>query len=307
MNVRTGVAGTVCALALTAGLGAFAGTGAAWADGLSYSPTTLGNDSYDNQVDPRNDIGVQGEEYTGPIHDQNADTVAEARSQSITIGTASDDASPVLLTNATGKNIKELSVRSTTESAYPSNMLSASLSNGASACWYVTYDDYGTLSYTNNNGDTYAVPARYSFEATFDDGTTAEFHEVNANGLRTLTLKYSDDYGVYYVERTTITNHTPDPSLPYEVDRAAYGNDAEYNAYANSAASTDRRAITASRGDAWILDRPDITTEMSVYAITLPLYGEPSGDYTNGVYEPLYWNSDSLEWRAFDFEHGFSL
>lgn len=304
MNVRKSVAGCACSVALAASLGAFAGT--ALAADFDYAPDPLGNDSYTNQTDQRNDVTVQGMEYTSQIANQNSDEVSQAESASVTLGQKSDDAVPILLTNETGKNITALSVRGNSDSSYPANMLSGNLANGESAGWYFTYD-YNAETYTNHIGHDYLIPENFCIQATFDDGTTGEFHNVNMNGVRTVALEYSNDYGVYYVERTTITNHTPDPNLYYEANLQEYGNDAEFNFHVNSAAALDQRAVTATRGSHWILGAPENQSDLQIYAISLPLYGQPSADYTDGLYKDLYWNSDDLTWRAFDFENGFDI
>lgn len=287
-----------CGVALSAALAASLGVvGVALA--ADYEPTLLGNDSYTNQVDEINDYVVEGITYTSQIANQNADTVAEAEALSITIGSASDDASPILVTNSLGKTISEFSVRGSDESTYPSNMMSASLSDGESACWYFVYD-YQEQTYTNHVGDTLYMPVNYYIQVTFDDGTTAEFHNINLNGVRTINLCWSDDYEVYYVERTTITNHTPDPTLYYEVNLAEEEDAEEFNFHVNSAGRLDALAYTESRGAAWSNLDHTPTQTIEDFGIEIPLYGTSQGDYTDGLYDELRWNSDSLPWRDYN-------
>lgn len=290
----------VCGIALSAtialGMGAFASTGYALTD---WEPTLLGNDEYTNQIDTVNDYGVEGIYYTAQIAEQNSDEVAATRALDITIGTDGDNVSPVKVTNSTGKNIKELTFRWSDESSYPANSLSSALANGKSACWFYEVA-YGEYAEENQVGITYQVPANMMIKATFDDGTTAEFHNLNMSALRTVNLCYSKDYGVYYVERTTITNHTPDPNLYYEVNLSEYtGTDEEFNFHVNSGARMGELCYTESRGFPWHVGHGTLQT-ITDYGIELPLYGEPSGDYTDGVYSSLYWNSNNLPWRGYN-------
>lgn len=285
-------AGVTVAAALAVSMGA----GAAVAADTSYAPTTLGNSAYTNQVDPRNDYTVQAMRYTSSISQQNADSVAEAQGLSATIGSAAADASPIVVTNNLGKDVKEFTFRASDTPSYPSNQLSGTLADGQSANWAFAYD-YGERSYTNQSGKTISMPKNYTMQATFADGTTAEFHNVNMNGVRTLALCYSADYGVYYVERTTITNHTPDPNLYYEANLASYeGGADEFDYHVNSAGRMGDLMYTASRGAAWNLAH-EVSQDIPDMGIVPPLHGESEGDGITAVYESLYWNSDDLTWR----------
>lgn len=293
MNPRKGTAGIVVMVTAVVSLCMFVGAGYAASD---YMPTLLGNDTYSNHVDLVNDYRVEGIYYTAPISDQNTDTVAEARSLATTIGNESEAASPIIVTNNLGKTIEEFSFRSSADSAFPGSMLSASLADDESACWFYEYN-YAEQDYTNSIGSTYAMPQNYLIQVVFSDGTTAEFHNINMNAVRTINLCYSTDYGVYYVERTTITNHTPDPNLYYEVNLNEYeGGSAEFNYHVNSGGGMGERAITASRGGGWDVGH-DPLQQIEDFGIDLPLYGTSTGDYTDGRYDSLRWNSDSLIWR----------
>jgi hypothetical protein len=303
MTLRKGVVGTIAVVA--AALCVCLCVGISFAD-EDYEPTTLGNDAYDNQVDLSNDIYVDGVDYTSQIANQNSDTVDQALAASVTIGTESDDASPILVTNETGKDITELGYTAE-DGTDTGNILSGTLADGEDACWYFTYDEYTTYEYTNTNDDTYRVPINYTIEVTFDDGTTATFHDINVTGVRSINLCYSEEHSIYFVERTTITNHTPDPNLQYEISLASEEDTAEYDFYVNSAASTDRRQITESLGDVWMLDYTPQYTTIPLYNVKIMLYGQPEGEYTDGLYDELHWNSDDLTWRAFDFDGAADL
>lgn len=287
-------AGVTVAAALAVSMGA----GAAIAADTSYAPTTLGNSAYTNQVDARNDYTVQAVRYTSSISNQNADSVAEAQGLSAQIGSASGDASPIVVTNSLGKDIKEFTFRTSDAQSYPGNQLSGTLSDGQSAGWAFTYD-YGERSYTNSAGKTINMPKNYLLQVTFADGTTAVFHNVNMNGVRTLNLCYSADYGVYYVERTTITNHTPDPNLYYEANLAAYeGGADEFDYHVNSAGRMGEFMYTASRSDGpvWSLEH-EASQDIPDTGIVPALHGESEGDGITPSYQELYWNSDDLTWR----------
>lgn len=286
------VAGATVAAALAVSMGA----GAAIAADTSYAPTTLGNSAYTNQVDARNDYTVQAMRYTSSISHQNADTVAEAQGLSAQIGSASGDVSPIVVTNSLGKDVKEFTFRTSDTSSYPGNQLSGTLADGQSAGWAFAYD-YGERTYTNQAGKTISMPKNYLMQVTFADGTTAEFHNVNMNGVRTLNLCYSADYGVYYVERTTITNHTPDPNLYYEANLAAYeGGEDEFDYHVNSGGRMGDLMYTESRGFPWDLAH-EVSQDIPDMGIVPPLHGESEGDGITAVYQDLYWNSDDSTWR----------
>ena len=303
MKVKKGALGPVIAVVLVASLGAFTSIGLADTDyHADYAPTTLGND-YDNYIDTVNDYVIEGIDAAMPISQQNTENLETAKGLSISMGTESDEATAIILTNKTGKDIEELAVKITSDKDYPSNMLSAALPDDGQACWYFTFPGYQTHEYTNESGVTIVMPENYTLRAKFSDGTQGVFHNVNMNGVRTLTLNYSPTYKVYFVERTTITNHTPDPNLYYEINMAEGeegGGDA-LNYHVNSSGRMGDRMITENRGGGWELSH-EPTQTLENYALALPLYGEPSGEYTNGVYESLYWNAEELRWRDFDFE-----
>ena len=287
-------AGVTVAAALAVSMGA----GAAVAADTSYAPTTLGNGAYTNQVDARNGYTVQAVRYTSSISNQNAETVAEAQGLAVQIGSASGDASPIVVTNSLGRDVKEFTFRASNEASYPGNQLSATMPDGQSAGWAFAYD-YGERSYTNASGQTISMPKNYLMQVMFADGTTAEFHNVNMNGVRTLNLCYSADYGVYYVERTTITNHTPDPNLYYEANLAAYeGGADEFDYHVNSAGNMEGLMYTASRSDGaiWSLAH-EVSQDIPDTGIVPTLHGESEGDDITPSYQELYWNSDDLTWR----------
>lgn len=131
---------------VAAALAVTVGAGAAVAADMGYAPTTLGNSAYTNQVDVRNDCTVQAVRYTSCISNQNADSVDNAEGLSVKIGDASGDVSPIVVTNSLGKDIKELTFRTSDESSYPGNQLSATLADGQSAGWAFEYA-YGERSY----------------------------------------------------------------------------------------------------------------------------------------------------------------
>lgn len=293
MDPKKSAPGVVVAATLVASLGV---GGACYAAAADYTPTLLGND-YDNRVDERNAYTVEGMNYTAPIASQNGDAVAAAQGASVTVGQQGEGATPILLTNSLGKTVKEFTFRLSDEAAYPGNQMSGTLADGESAGWFYTYD-YGTHDYTDSQGRVIAVPNNCLMQVTFDDGTTAEFHNVNTNGVRTIDLRHSDEYGVYYVARTTITNHTPDPNLYYEANLAGYEGPAEeFDYHVNSAGAMGARQITESRGGAWETGKHSPTQDIADYGADIPMLGESSGDYTDGVYDDLYWNEEGLAWR----------
>lgn len=104
---------------VAAALAVTVGAGAAVAADMGYAPTTLGNSAYTNQVDVRNDYTVQAMRYTSCISNQNADSVDDAEGLSVKLGDASGDVSPIVVTNSLGKDIKELTFKTSDESSYP--------------------------------------------------------------------------------------------------------------------------------------------------------------------------------------------
>lgn len=306
MNVRRGALGTTCALAMAASLGAFAATG--WADvspaTYDYEPTLLGNSSYTNQDDARNAFTVEGTGYLSAIASQNADTVAEARSQKLTIGQDGEGVSPILVMNNTGKEIVGFTYKDTNDSSYQANLLPSAFEDGAKLGWFwkTVYDE---ARFENSAGASYVMPVNYTFELTFSDGETAELHNVNLNGVRTLEFCYSADYDVFYLNRTTITNHTPNRSLYYEV---SLREDVESGAYTaeqidqhiNSSAALGTRMFTEARGQAWMHAGHGALPTFEDYGSETMLPGEPTGDFATAIYQELYWNSDNLIWRGWN-------
>lgn len=293
MNPKKSARGVAVAATLAVSLGA--GGGLCYA-ATSYEPTVQGNDAYDNLVDDRNGYPVEGINYTASIANQNADTVAEARALAVTIGSDVEGASPIIVTNSLGKTVKEFSFRTSGDSSYPGNQMSGTLSDGESACWNFEYG-YAERDVANGSGVALSMPLNYLLQVVFEDGTTAEFHNVNMNGVRTLNLRHSDDYGVYYVERTTITNHTPDPNLYYEVNLGSYeGGADEFDYHVNSGGRMGELMYTESRGNPWNVGH-DPLQAIEDYGVDLPLHGASEGEGITGSYVELFWNSDELAWR----------
>ena len=302
MKRRNRVLGAAAGICLVASAGAFAALGFASSASVSdYEPTTVGND-YPNYIDERNDIVVEGMKAVMPISQQNTENLESAKALDVKIDAETDGCTAILVTNMTGKDISEFKVKTNSE-PYSQNLLSGELAVDGQACWYFTFPGYTTHEYTNTTGVTYTVPDNYTIQVKFADGSTGEFHNLNMNGVRTVNLCWSDAYKVYFVERTTITNHTPDPNLYYEVNRdeGEEGGGDALDFHVNSAARMGDRQITESRGGGWEMSH-EPSQELDNYSLALPLYGEPSDDYTDGVYEDLYWNAEELRWRDFDFE-----
>lgn len=304
MSKKRGVA--VATVITTAALvGATAGV--SYAD-LSYTPTTLGNPDYTNYVDPLNDIQVDGINAAMSISQQNAETIAQASEASVQLGAVTDTSTPVLLTNSLGQAITSFAFHTTATDEYGENLLSGELAADEQAGWNVEEGDYTESTITNKNGVTVQIPDNYMIQVTLADGTVAEFHNVKMEGVQTVELCYSEDYKVFYVNVTRLGQHTPDPSLNYELDIAA-GKEANfiYNTAARYAAD---KQITESRGGGWDEENLSLTSgstdwsHILDFGVYVPLYGEPSLDYTDGVYEDLYWNPDLHLWRGTNGDTG---
>ncbi len=300
-------------LATVALLATVMGAGLAFAD-EDYTPTTLGNPDYDNQVDLVNGVYVSGIDYTDSMSQQNVDTLEAAAALSNQFGTEGGDAYALTVINKLDQDIVKLEAKELGESDYTDlGLTSAIEANGGEACWWYT-QTYTEVSVTNRSGDTYVMPTTTTYRATLEDGTTVEFHDVNMKGVLTLAFLYSDEYDVNYVERTTVTNHTPDPTLYYETNLArGYADDSEetytaeeFNYHVNSAVRMGDLQITESRGGGWDSNLPDLEDLDYIldFGVYTPLYGEPSGDYTDGTYEYLYWNRHSIVWRQTNGDAG---
>lgn len=308
MNLRNGVAGMVASAVLVSGFAA----GAAFAD-ENYQPTLLGNSSYSNYVDLRNDIYVDGISYVGSMSAQNSAFLDETAALGNQIGTQAENAYAIRVTNKLSQDITALEMKACDQTSYTSLQLGSPLASGQDACWWYT-QEYREYSVTNRTGKTYTTPVNYTFKATLADGTTAVFHDVNVNGILSLTFCFSDAYDVNYVERTTLTNHTPDPTLYYEYNLLrGYSDESdetysaeEFNYHVNSAVRMDNRMFTASRGSGWDADVPawDTVAYAPDFGVYVPLYGEPSGEYTDGTYEHLYWNPQLIRWRQTNGDAG---
>lgn len=304
MSKKRGVA--VATVLTTAALvGATAGV--SYAD-LSYAPTTLGNPDYTNYVDPLNDIQVAGIDATTSISRQNAETQQLAAEQALQLGAITDVTTPVLLTNRLDQPIPALAFHTTATGEYGENLLTGQLEAGASAGWNVDESAYSESTVTNKHGVTAQIPDNYLIQATLADGTVAEFHNVNMAGVETVDLCYSADYEVFYVTVTRINQHTPDPNINYELDVAA-GKEANFQTNSAARYAADKE-ITASRGGGWDTENLKLTSggtdwsHILDFGVYVPLFGEPSLDYTDGVYEELYWNPDQHLWRGTNGDTG---
>lgn len=308
MNLRKGAVGVAVSVALVAGLSA----SVAFAD-EDYKPTTLGNSDYTNYTDLRNDIYVDGMTYVGSISSQNADTIDETAALSNQFGDQNESSYALRVINKLDQAITKLAIKGSDETSFTDLGLKSNLEPGGEACWWYT-QQYRETTITNRSGKEYTTPVTYTIQATLADGTTIDFHEVNMNGVLTLALRYSDDYKVNYVERTTITNHTPDPTLVYEYNLArGYSDDSDtkytademaYHVY--SAVRMDDRMFTESRGSGWDADVPDWSDVAYApdFGVYVPLYGEPNEDYTDGTYNHLLWNAKNIVWRVTNGDAG---
>lgn len=311
MNLRKGIAGVGLAVALGASLAvpAFAAE--------DYVPTTLGNPDYTNYTDLRNGIYVDGMTYVGPISAQNTDTMDAAAALPNQFGAKTDASYALTVTNKLGQAITKIAMRADSESSYTDLGLASPIAAGEAACWWYT-QEYREYTVTNTSGVSYVSPVNYYFQVTLADGSMFEVHAVNMKGVLTLSFCYSEAYGVYYVERTTITNHTPDPTLYYEynlMQGVAADSDyiytpEEFNYHVNSAVRMGDREITASRGGGWDTAVNtwhaqnkdfDYSPDFGVY---VQLYGEPSQAYTDGTYAHLYWNARLIQWRVTNGDAG---
>ena len=90
------------------------------------------------------------------------------------IGSEIAGVDPIALTNETGKDITGFSVKSSSEEAFPENMLSAddAFAAGETRDLYYAADD-STTSETETGKE---VTAQYDVQLTFADGTTAVLH-----------------------------------------------------------------------------------------------------------------------------------
>ena len=311
MKLRRGIACVGLSLAL--GLGATALAFAA----EDYVPTTLGNPDYTNYTDLRNDIYVDGMTYVGPISAQNVDTMDAAAALTNQFGTKTDASYALTVINKLDQAITKITVRANGESTYTDLGLASPIPAGGKACWWYT-QEYREYKVTNTEGVSYVSPVNYFFRVTTADGNTFEVHAVNMKGVLTLAFCWSDAYEVNFVERTTITNHTPDPTLLFEYNLArGYAADSdfvytpeEFDYHVNSAVRMESRQITESRGGGWDWQINewhaqnkdfDYSPDFGVY---VPLYGEPSQAYTDGTYAHLYWNARLIQWRLTNGDAG---
>lgn len=308
MNLRKGVVGVTVSAVLAAGLSA----GVAAAD-ESYQPTLLGNADYTNYIDLRNDIYVDGMTYVGPISSQNADRLAATAALGNQFGSQEEGSYALCVINKLDQAITKLGIKASDETSFTDLGLAADIAPGDEACWWYT-QEYRDYAVTNRSNKEYVTPVTYTFQATLADGATAEFHDVNLKGVLSLALCFSDTYDVNFVERTTVTNHTPDPTVLYEYNRArgfAADSDTKYTPeefayHVNSAVRMDDRQITESRGGGWDESVPlwsDVAYAPD-FGVYVPLYGEPSEDYTDGTYDYLFWNPNLITWRVSNGDAG---
>lgn len=276
------------AVTLAASIGAFGATAYA----SDYQPATA-DSRYANVVDARNDLGVAAINLTCSNGQANAQAIAQAQGLDA-IGATDADASPILFTNGLDKAITELSVKAPGDVDFSGNVLSQAMQPGDALCWMWKYD--GALTdHVNAWGQSFKMTPTYTFKATLADGTQAVLHNVNMNGVRTLAVKHSTDYGVYFVERTTITNHTPDPNLFYEISYAEQGaNEETVNQWFNGA------AYQGDASSAPAASSPQYTgAAYDSLAARTTLCGVPSeNDALRKAYEGLNWNGNGVAWSS---------
>lgn len=266
---------------------------AAFAD-TPYEPTIVGND-YSNAIDTESGYGIEGIYYAGSFCDQNADTVKTARSLAITIGQDGEGASPIIVTNSTGKDIKAFSVQVNND-AVSDNLLSETLGGDEAACWYFTYSGANETR-QNLVGVDHQFPAHYTLVVTLDDDTVAEFHDLNMAAVRTIDLCFDEASATYFVKRTTVSNHTPESMLAYEQNRA---NAEDVAAYVDEHNSAIVSAYMASPADfpyyaMGLMNHRELQATED-YTVHQELYCTSVGESLDEYYANLHWNSDTLAW-----------
>ena len=242
---------------------------------------------------------------------------AEPEPEYETVGQESEDALDFLLTNATGNTITGLSVKSSAQPEYPSNMIASgqtveadetvefyytpeSAAGGSDAAQAEdaeeTPDAEGAPEAENTSeaedaaGEEESAPVAdaqinetYSLQVTFEDGTVKELSNFAVNDMQDADLMYEDE--VVFVKYTSISADESEGAI--QAARAAYDalTDVQKQYAANAQLLTDQEnALAALKQQA----ADEAAAQAAAEAAAAQSWEEQSGGYDYGYSDPGY-------------------
>ena len=164
----------------------------------------------------------------------------ETKVEYATVGEKTEDAYDILLTNATGNVITGLSVKSSTDLEYPTNMMEADQKIEADETVELFYtsadqtdtsdsDSDETVGTDNAESEETApiadalINETYSLQVTFEDGTVKELSNFAVDDMEEAELMYEDD--IAYVKYTSLSEkveiNTKETELAVKADKDA--------------------------------------------------------------------------------------
>lgn len=216
-----------------------------------------------------------------------ADTTEKKTEETLkTIGTKSDKAYEIKMTNKTKKDIIAVQVKSSTEEAYPANLMDTSDSYKQDETRLIYYTPATTETTTSDESGK-LVTIGYSIQLTFADQSTVELHSFPFGDIEEGDLNLEDT--VAYVTYKSVSTKEEVSTLGAEKavkeqaaaaakaaeDAAAAAKAAEEAAAAQAAAD----AAAAANQAATTQETPQTTTETyTAPQTTTETYTEPAAD-----------------------------
>ena len=169
---------------------------------------------------------VLGVSILGTGCGQNTEEELEPEVKYATVGEESEDAYDILLTNATGNVITGLSVKSSSQTGYPANMMSTDqkIEADETVQFFYTSEYEGGINDVSSSEDSdtsdsdtgsdtseeetapianAAINETYSLQVTFEDGTVKELTTFAVDDMKEADLMYEDE--VAFVKYTSVS------------------------------------------------------------------------------------------------------
>jgi len=145
------------------------------------------------------------EETTENVTEEITESETEEKQETVTETTENSEKSEtgkyeVTLINSTGKDIKEISVKTGSESEYPANILESILEDSAETVIEYTAPDSNIVV---EDSDTPVISEEYLIKIVFDDDTNAELHQFPFGDIEKGEIIFDDD--TVYVKYTSVS------------------------------------------------------------------------------------------------------
>lgn len=165
-----------------------------------------------------------------------------------TIGTKADDAFMVKLTNATGQDITAVSIKSSSDEAYPENMMEASdkfVKDETREVYYKPSE--ATKSTVTEDGK--EVPPEYLMQITLEDGKTYELHAFPFEDMEEGKIELEGEFA-YLTYTSTSTKEDVNTLDAEKAVKAAADAKAKAEAEAKAKAEAEAAAAAAAAEEA---------------------------------------------------------